>query len=143
VNYQKSSWKPGSRQAWTFFCPLCRSQRILAQSPRPHLGHAFQIGLTSLVIAAAAWPWCGAKGLLSFVPLWTVFELVFRLRLRARLSCPHCGFDPYLYKTDVRRARGEVERFWRKRFQEKGVPFPGDPVPPGDLPQLDGASPEG
>jgi hypothetical protein len=28
---------------------------------------------------------------------------------------------------DVKRARGEIESFWRKKFEEKGVPYPEKP----------------
>ena len=54
------------------------------------------------------------------------FEGYYRSRVRIALSCPHCGFDPYLYLTDVKRARQEIEAYWRKKFAEKGIPYPGD-----------------
>jgi hypothetical protein len=42
------------------------------------------------------------------------------------LACNHCGFDPYLYLIDVPRAREVVENHWRKKFAEKGIPYPKD-----------------
>lgn len=95
----------------------------------PHVGgmkHFFQIGLLSAVFTLAAWPIFEWKGLVAFVPFWAFFEVVYRIRLRAVLTCPHCGFDPVLYMRDVKAARAEIEKFWRAKFAEKGMPWPGE-----------------
>jgi hypothetical protein len=46
------------------------------------------------------------------------------------MACPQCGFDAFLYMVDVKRARAEVEAHWRKKFAEKGVPYPEKPSKP-------------
>jgi hypothetical protein len=71
-----------------------------------------------------SWPWFGLKGVIWFVPLWTIFEVVYRMRVRAALRCRNCGFDPYLFLVDVQKAKTEVDAHWRKLFEEKGVPYP-------------------
>ena len=121
---QKSFWKEKNTKHWSFFCPLCRVNRRVAYHPRPTPKHYFQIALTTVVFMLATWPWFGWKGAVAFVPFWTVFEVFYRTRMRADLSCPQCGFDPYLYLVDIKRAREEIETHWRKKFAEKGVPFP-------------------
>jgi hypothetical protein len=70
------------------------------------------------------WKALGWKGLASFVPLWALFELVYRWRVRALLTCSLCGFDPYLFRVNVQWARRDVEAHWRKKFAEKGIPYP-------------------
>ncbi len=77
----------------------------------------------------ATWRWFEWRGVVSFVPFWLIFEAVYRARCRGILNCTQCGFDPYLYLIDTRRARAEVESHWRKKFAEKGIPYPGDPIP--------------
>ncbi|MCM2324349.1 MAG: hypothetical protein NDJ90_13915 [Oligoflexia bacterium] len=120
----KSIWKAKGDRGWSFYCPLCRATRKIACQPKPTHRHYLQVGLTSLVVMLALWPWISWKGIVSFLPLWIGFELVYRSRVRVALNCPHCGFDPYLYLVDARKAREEIEAHWRKKFAEKGVPFP-------------------
>lgn len=122
----KSVWKEHPHQVWGFYCPLCRAERRLPFRPSPGPRHYAQIGLTTVFLAVLTWPLFGWKGLVLFLPLWTVFEMVYRARARAHLHCSQCGFDPYLYLVDVKRARKEVELHWRKKFAEHGVPYPGD-----------------
>ena len=87
--------------------------------------HFVQIGLTTVVFTMLTWNWLGWKGMVAFVPIWAIFETFFRIKLRAALTCYYCGFDPYLYLQDDEKARTAIEQFWRRRFSEKGIPFPG------------------
>jgi hypothetical protein len=104
------------------------------------------VGLTALVFTAATWAWFSWKGIVSFVPLLAAFEIFYRGRVRAALHCSQCGFDPYLYLTDVKRARAEVESHWRKKFAEKGIPYPeqaGQPAKTVGENRLTGVSEQG
>ncbi len=121
---KRSFWRDRVKQIWAFFCPLCNVPRRIPFQPRPGFKHLFQIGLTSVVFMLATWSWFEWKGIVSFFPLWTLFEMVYRSRVRAALACNHCGFDPYLYLIDLPRAREVVENHWRKKFAEKGIPYP-------------------
>jgi hypothetical protein len=121
---KKVFWKEKGSKPYAFICPLCTSQRKIPYQPKPTVRHYVQIGLTAACLTLACWPLFGWKGMVSFVPIWTLFEVLYRGRVRGALHCPHCGFDPYLYMTDVRRARAEVEDHWRKKFAEKGIPYP-------------------
>jgi hypothetical protein len=53
---------------------------------------------------------------------------MYRAYARQSLICPHCGFDPYLYKHDVKLARKKVEEFFAARKK---------PEPPKAPPQAD------
>jgi hypothetical protein len=88
-----------------------------------------QVGLTAIFFMLVAWPIFNWKGIVSFLPIWLVFETVYRMKTRSALLCPHCGFDPILYLSDAPKARAEITAHWRKKFAEKGIPFPGDPLP--------------
>jgi predicted RNA-binding Zn-ribbon protein involved in translation (DUF1610 family) len=138
ANYSpKTIWKDKRREAWSFFCPNCKAQRKLPYHPRPgRRRHFIQVGLTALAFTCATWSWFHWRGLVSFLPFWAFFEIFFRSRVRVALSCPHCGFDPYLYLTDVKRARAEIEKHWRGKFAEKGVPYPEPNRPePAEVPE--------
>ena len=97
--------------------------------PKPGWKHFVQIMITAMFFTLVTWKFFEWKGIVSFVPFWIVFETVYRLKVRVEMSCPYCGFDPYLYLTDVKKARAEIENFWRLKFKERGIPFPGDPEP--------------
>jgi hypothetical protein len=123
---------------WKYYCPLCHVQRTLHQSaPKPTHRHYAQIALTTAVVMLALWPWTHWKGAVFFVPIWAVFELIFRVRTRAALICGSCGFDPTLYLIDPKKARADVEVFWRKKFAEKGIPYPGDEDPSASAPDAE------
>jgi hypothetical protein len=120
-----SFWKRDSlHEPWQFYCPLCKTTRRLPERPRPNARHYFQVALTSAVFTLVTWPWFSWKGIVSFVPMWTIFEIIYRSRMRAALSCRNCGFDPYLFLIDVQKAKAEVDAYWRKKFADAGVPFP-------------------
>ena len=126
----KTLWRDKQSKVWSFYCPNCRTARRLPNRPRPSLRHFVQIGLTSAFFPLLTWSWFGLKGFVSFLPMWIVFENLHRARVRVALYCSNCGFDPYLYLIDVASARQEVETYWRKRFSDKGIPYPekDDPV---------------
>lgn len=121
----KSLWKSRYRDIWQFYCPQCRAPRRVPYRPRPGgVRQVSQVVITAVFFTLVTWNWFGWKGMVSFLPFWTIFEAVYRSRVRAALSCPQCGFDPYLYLVDVERARREIEGHWRRKFAEKGIPFP-------------------
>src|SRR4051812_28111053 len=105
----KKYWKETTKGAWSFICPLCTSPRKIAYHPRPQVRHYFQIALTAAFFTLLTWRWFDWKGMVSFIPLWTAFEAIYRSRVRAAMHCSSCGFDPFLYLVDVKRARAEIE----------------------------------
>lgn len=122
---RKSFWRARQTSAFRFYCPLCRLERNLPLNPKVGTPRQLlQLAFTTAVLTCALWPWMGIKGVISGVPLWMAFETYYRSRVRAALICSSCGFDPYLTLVDSSRAREEVERHWRKKYSEKGIPFP-------------------
>ena len=119
-------WKPRYSNLWKFYCPVCKSDRRVPYRAKPGgFKQISQVFLTTAFLTLLTWPWFEWKGIVAIVPIWTVFEVYYRLSVRSALVCPHCGFDPYLYMVDVQKARSEMDVFWRKKFEEKGIPFPG------------------
>ena len=121
----KTFWRDRYSELWCFFCPLCKCARRVPFRPRPGgFRQVSQIVLTALFCTLLMWPIFNWKGVIMVVPFWTIFESVYRWRTRVALACPYCGFDPYLFIQDVKLAGQEVDAHWRKKFAEKGVPYP-------------------
>ncbi|MGK5081851.1 hypothetical protein WDW37_01000 [Bdellovibrionota bacterium FG-1] len=129
----KIFWKDNSSSTWAFICPLCATQRKIPCQPQPTARHYAQMALTAAFFTLLTWYWFSWKGMVSFIPFWIIFEAIYRGRVRVAMRCPHCGFDPYLYLVDVKLARQEVESHWRKKFADKGVPYPEKPKDSGPL----------
>ena len=121
----KSLWKDNSKDVWSFYCPQCKIPRRVPYRAKPGgFKHFSQLGLTAAVVTLGTWPWFAWKGAVVFLPIWIVFEVLYRSRVRAALNCEQCGFDPILYLADVKSARREIEAHWKKKFEEKGIPYP-------------------
>ncbi len=101
-----------------FFCPLCRTERNVTTSPRLSKKNIAQITLTSVMIAAALFPFFGVESFIVFFAVWGAFELAVRSDYKKQIPCPHCGFDATTYKRNVKIARQEVVDFWA---QKQGV----------------------
>lgn len=105
------------REFWEFYCPICKAQRRSFYWPSPRKRHYLRLFGFGAFLTAVCWPWAGIKGVFLIFPVWAAFEFYYRSRARHTLICPHCGFDPYVYKYDVKLARKKVERF----FADKGT----------------------
>lgn len=125
--FKKNHWKGKQTSGYRFICPLCSADRRLLLSPNPwQLKYLIRVALTATMVMLAAWPVLGWKGIVSFIPIWTIFEIMYRTQVRAGLICSNCGFDPILFMVDVQKARDEVETHWKARFSKNGIPYPSD-----------------
>jgi hypothetical protein len=136
MDLEKTLWKGRSGEFWSFYCPMCRTPRRLPYRAKPGTARHFaQVASTAAFLTLLTWPWFGIKGIVSFVPLWIAFESIYRARTRAAVACSACGFDPFLYMNDIKRARTAVEGHWRRKYAEKGIPYPGDSAAESAAPQ--------
>ena len=122
----KSIWKDIEQKGCRFYCVGCQKERRVSAPAQvgspPFFAHIF---FTTLFFSLLAWPWMSWKGIFVFtIPVGLVFETFYRLKMRAALICPECSFDPMLYLVDRNKAVQQVELAWRKKFEEKGIPFP-------------------
>lgn len=124
------SWNEVSRQSWKplegrtyrykkaaleFFCPLCRTQRVITIGHKLTTLNYIQILLLTAAVTALSFPWAGFRALAVIFPLWLGFEMVRRALFSREIPCPHCGFDASWYKRDVLVARRRVSEFWSKK----------------------------
>ena len=104
-----------------FFCPLCKYHQSTNTIERVKLRHHFQLGVLTAATAGLAWPVCGEKGLFLYFFFWLVFEFAYRMRKRQALICESCGFDPFLYKQDVHKARAALKKHWEQRIETENL----------------------
>jgi predicted RNA-binding protein len=100
------------RQYWEYYCPMCKIQRRSAYWPSPRRHHYARLALLTVCLTVGLWPFFDMRGAFLIFPIWAVFEFTYRARARQSLICNRCGFDPYLYKYDVKLARDRVARHW-------------------------------
>ncbi len=110
--YQKKKY-------WEFYCPVCKSQRRTFYWPSPRPKHYVALSVFGGILTLGLWNWFEFKSIFLIFPIWGVFEFIYRARARQSLICPNCGFDPYLYKHDVKLARQKIEEFFRDKNRSK------------------------
>ena len=122
----KSIWKKIEETGFKFYCVGCNRERRI--HPPAKIGSPlffFQILITSAALTTVSYSWFGLKGFAFFViPVGIAFETFYRMKMRAALVCPDCEFDPILYLVDRKKAVHQVERVWRKKFDQRGLPYP-------------------
>ena len=121
-----SIWKKIENAGFRFYCVGCNRERRLAPPAKVgSLKFNAHILITTLFFSMITFPIFHFKGPLFFlIPVGLVFEAVYRIKMRSSLVCPDCSFDPILYLVDREKATRQVEEVWRKKFEEKGFPYP-------------------
>ena len=69
------------------------------------------------------WRGLDARALMVFVFILSVTEFFIQLRWRMSMTCPHCGFDPIIYKQDHEKAAAQVKRHLEKRKNDPMTMF--------------------
>jgi hypothetical protein len=106
-----------------FFCPLCKYHQSTSTIQKVGAKHHAQIGVLTATSALATWPLFGWNGVLIYLVYWMGFEFFYRLRKRQALVCESCGFDPFLYKQDIGKARAALKQHWESRIEKENL-FP-------------------
>lgn len=122
----KTIWKKIEESGFKFYCVGCNRERRIR--PPAKIGSAafyLQILITTASLTLVGYPWFGLKGFaFMIIPVGIAFEAFYRMKMRAAMVCPDCEFDPILYLVDRKKAAHQVERVWRKKFEQKGIPYP-------------------
>ena len=107
-----------------FFCPLCKYHQSTNTIEKISWKHHVQLALATSALAYLCWPLFEEKGFCIYFALWLGFEFFYRIRKRAALVCESCGFDPFLFKRDVVKARAELKKHWQDKIDKENL-FPG------------------
>lgn len=104
-----------------FFCPLCKDHQSTKIPEKIGWKHHLSLAVFTIVFAAVAWPLFELKGVFFYLLFWAVFEFALRLGKRHALVCRGCGFDPFLYKVDVKLARNALKKHWQGRIEKENL----------------------
>lgn len=99
-----------------FFCPLCQYHQITNSLEKVSWRQHLRLALLTLTVTWLGWSIFGLKGAAFYFVFWGSFEFVYRARKRHALICQSCGFDPFLYKQDVTKARQALRKHWEARI---------------------------
>lgn len=86
------------------YCAFCRLPRKVYSKRHVNWTNVVWSLLVSLLLMVVIWGRFEPKFLVLFAIAVSGAEVFVHLRWRLSLPCPHCGFDPILYKTDRKKA---------------------------------------
>lgn len=129
------------KKRFEFFCPLCCSRQRTNTIDRMSWRHHAALSIGTIAFTFLFWNVFGIKALATYLVYWTIFETVYRMRKRAEFICRNCGFDPFLYKSDVEKMRAEVKSKLQERILTEGY-FRGKKLRNYQSPPAEGAGAE-
>src|SRR5690606_12187965 len=83
-----------------------------------------------MVLMWVVWKDVHIFGFVLWGALLAMSEVVLRVRWRSVLRCPHCGFDPVLYKSSPDQAAQAVKEFLEHRRNDPNYLLRPQPVLP-------------
>ena len=104
-----------------FYCPLCHFHQGTKLSQKIGWREHLQIFSFTAFLTYLFWSVFDIKGAFFYLVVWSAYELQYRFRKRHALICENCGFDPFLYKQDVKKARAAVRNFWEKKIEAENL----------------------
>jgi hypothetical protein len=84
----------------------------------------------SMVLMWAIWKDVHIYGFILWGALLAMSEIVLRVRWRSAIRCPHCAFDPVLYKTSPEAAAKVVKEFLEHRKKDPSYLLRPQPILP-------------
>jgi hypothetical protein len=96
------------------FCAFCRLERRVYAKKSINWTNVVLSFFAASLLMFAIWQRLEARMVIFFVIFLAISEVFVRIRWRMSMPCPHCGFDPVLYKTDreetVRRVTAHLDQ---------------------------------
>ena len=114
------------------FCAFCRSERFVYKKRHVSVVDAFLGAAASLLMSFILWQDFDPRAVAMFAVSLGLAEVFIILRWRLSITCPHCGFDPVVYKKDHEAAAKKVKAHMDKRRQDPLSVF----APPPKLPKI-------
>lgn len=101
-------FKPISEKILCTFCKL--EHRVYVKKEVSVFDVIIMLSVTGLM-AFAIWGGPDLRSMLIFMSLAFVLQVFLRVRYRESVKCPHCGFDPILYKQNPEMAAQKVKTY--------------------------------
>ena len=93
------------------YCAFCRSERVVYRKRHLSFIDLTLAGSASVLLSFIVWQTLDPRALMFFAFGLGVAELFVQVRWRLSIACPHCGFDPVLYKKNREKAAERVKAF--------------------------------
>lgn len=91
------------------YCAFCRLERNVYAKKHVDWTNVLWSFLVSVLLMLTIWGEFEPKFLVIFTICISIAEVFVHIRWRMALPCPHCGFDPLLYKVDREKAAAIVK----------------------------------
>ncbi len=92
------------------FCAFCKSTRMVYSKKHVSLIDAFLALATSLLLSFIVWQEFDPRLVIFFALGLGLAEVFIIFRWRLSIACPHCGFDPVLYKKSPQKAAARAKQ---------------------------------
>lgn len=100
------------------FCAFCRSERVVYLKRHISLVDVLLAAGASVLLGFIVWQDLDPRALMFFAFGLGVAEVFIQVRWRLSIACPHCGFDPVLYKRNREKAAERVKAFLEIRRED-------------------------
>lgn len=91
------------------FCAFCKLERKVCRKKHVTWTNVVTAFLTSVCLMFLFWGGFEPKVIILLATTTIIAEVFVHLRWRLSLSCPHCQFDPLLYKRNPQLASQQVK----------------------------------
>lgn len=124
--------RSSSRTSKRCFCAFCRTERLVYIKRHVGLIDAFLALAAALLVSFMIWNEVDPRAIVFFVAALAIAEVFVIFRWRLSIGCPHCGFDPVIYKRSREAAAARVKEHMDRRRDDPRFAF----SPPPKLPFL-------
>lgn len=114
------------------YCAFCRSIRTVYSKRHVSMVDIFLAAFSSVLLSLAIWQDFDPRAVIFFALGLGFAEIFIAIRWRFSIACPHCGFDPVIYKKNPVLAAERVKRFMDQRREDPLMVF----SPPPRLPVI-------
>lgn len=98
-----------------FFCAFCKTERRIKDQKHIQFFEITMSLLAGFILMLFIWQGFDTR-VFVFVSIFLVmFEFLVQISQRVALACPHCGFDPILYKKNTAKCVEKVRDHLEKR----------------------------
>jgi hypothetical protein len=103
------------------YCAFCKLPRQVYRKRGVSLVNILQSLGMSAGLSFIFWRELDPRAMIFFVALLGFMEVGILLRGRAELQCPHCGFDPVMYKRSPEKTSEHVKKTIEARKEDPEV----------------------
>lgn len=96
-------------------CVFCKLSRRVYKKREVSIFDISVLLFVTALFAFLVWGGPDLRSLILFMTLAFTLQVFVRMRWRESVKCPHCGFDPVLYKGNASQAAIKVKDFMDSR----------------------------